>query len=225
MDNNNELFNDSEKRILFNSDTRFSLNTVDGKTTLSGYAMIWGAVSGDRGGFKVRLLKNSAQFTEPTYALFSHDWRAMLAFTEDNSLRITSDDVGVKVEMELADTQAGKDAAYYVSRKMVKGMSFAMLAGGKYYVSNENDTKIHNYESFSSDEVTITPIPAFAETSIQVKDNADTENAIVAPSAEATKRISRHSKDIAADSAKYRKFKLDSEMALRLAESQQNESK
>src|SRR4051794_41100612 len=114
MEKTPELFEDGNKRILFNGDARFSLETTNDKTTLTGYAMIWGALSGDRGGYKVRLLPNSARFSEPTFALLNHSWRDMLAFTEDGSLRITNDNIGAKVEIVLDNSTAGVDARRYV---------------------------------------------------------------------------------------------------------------
>src|SRR3989442_1247147 len=98
---------DATRRILFTADARFAAKpAADGKpATLVGYPMVWGAVSTDRGGYRVRLLKGSPRFVEVTRALFHHDFRDLLADTFSNTLRLPpADDYGQPVEIELPDT-------------------------------------------------------------------------------------------------------------------------
>jgi HK97 family phage prohead protease len=164
----------ADNRIRFAAETEFSVVANEGKrATLSGYAMVWGAVSNDRGGYRVRLLPNSATFLTPTFALYHHSFRDVLARNDDGSLRITMDDIGAKVEIDLPDTQLGRDLEWLVSNRKVRGMSFAMIPG-KFNETNENGQRIKNYSEYNVDEVTITAIPAFNETSIGVaEDKAD----------------------------------------------------
>jgi HK97 family phage prohead protease len=131
--------------------------------TVSGYPIVWGAKSSDRGGYNVRLAPNSAIFSTPTLALWHHDFSKPLAGTANQTLRIgQADSVGVPVEMDFdMNTTACKDAYAYVSSKLVAGMSFSMVDEDGYSTITVN--------KFTADEVTITPIPAFTETSIAPK--------------------------------------------------------
>src|SRR4051794_26563374 len=118
----------NRRRLVFNADARFSLKKADAATpgkiaTLTGYAIVWNALSSDRGGFKVRLLPGSAKFTPNVFALWHHDFSKPLADTASATLRITPDDFGVKVEIDLPDTSAGRDAEELVETKRVRGMS------------------------------------------------------------------------------------------------------
>ncbi len=148
---------------------------ADGKSsivTLAGYPIVWNDTSSDRGGYKVRLAKNSATFTQPAMALWHHDFSKPLASTANGSLRIgQADDYGVPVEIDLdTNTSAGADAAAYVTSGLVKGMSFSMANGFEdYNESSEGGQKILNATKYTVDEVTITAIPAFAAATIAPK--------------------------------------------------------
>ena len=163
---------------------KFTRKTFDdGKSpmvTLTGYPIVWGDISSDRGGYKVRLTKGAAAFTDQVYALWHHDFSKLLAGTGNKTLRIgQADDYGLPVEMDLdANTTAGRDAAAYVASGLVNGMSFCMANGFEdYSESTEDGQTIITCTKFTVDEVTITAIPAFAGTQIGVKDeDADKPN-------------------------------------------------
>lgn len=161
------------RRILFTDDARFAVSKPAGDTakpaTLTGYAIVYNTLSSDRGGYKVRLLPGSATFELPALALFQHDYRAVIGNTENGSLRFVHDDHGVKVEIDLPDTNAGRDTLELVTKKYVRGMSFAMVDLTDAVESTENGETILNVSKFTADEVTITPIPSFTETTIDVK--------------------------------------------------------
>src|SRR5206468_3228136 len=130
------------------------------QVTLEGYAMVWNTLSSDRGGFRVRLLPGSAKFTPEVHALFHHDFRAILGATGNATLRLTSDDVGVKVEIDLPDTSTARDVAELVEDQYVRGMSFSMLYDPPVESStkNEGGIEIMEVSSFTCDEVTVTAV-------------------------------------------------------------------
>jgi HK97 family phage prohead protease len=143
--------------------------------TLSGYAMVWGAVSSDRGGYKVRLLPNSATFTTPTFALYHHEFANVIGNTANNTLRIIPDDTGVRVEIDLPDTCTGRDVEELVEGGYVGGMSFSMVTAPEGNETVEAGETILNVTGFVCDEVTVTPIPAFVATSIEVAEDNEPE--------------------------------------------------
>ena len=169
-----QLFSDSEdgKLLFSNSDALFSVaNSDKGITTLAGYALKWNDLSSRKGGFKVRLAPNSANFMVPTLALMNHDPNQILARNDEGDLRLTPDATGVKAEIDMdMSVSYAKDAVINVNKRKIKGMSFAMLLkGAEYSESKENGEDILTFSKFNVDEVTITPVPSFANTSIEVK--------------------------------------------------------
>lgn len=159
----------NHRRTIFTADARFRVTTQAGQTTLRGYAMVWNVPSTDRGGFKIRLLPGSATFANPTHALFHHDFRLVIGTTANGSLRISPDDYGVRVEIDMPNTMAGRDTAELVQKKYVRGMSFAMVDSPRGATRTEAGETILDAEAFTVDEVTITPIPAFTDAAIAVK--------------------------------------------------------
>ncbi len=171
--------------------------------TLTGYALKWNDLSDDRGGYQVRLLPGSATFTDPTMALFHHDFASVIGNTQNGTLRITPDDVGVKVDIDLPDTTMGRDVAELVDKGYVQGMSFAMVDAPKFAMKTEGKQQIMEISAFTADEVTVTAIPSFTTTSIEI--------AAPAPEAEpitASKKSSNKAQDRDAQGWKSEKYRL-----------------
>lgn len=174
------------KRIIYTTDARLKLTKYAADTqqtpaqqfkiaTLTGYAFKWGTLSSDRGGYKVRLLPGSASFTPTVHALWHHDFSKPLAVNTNGTLRFSLDDVGCKVEIDLPDTTTGNDAEELIEIGTVSGMSFAMTEAPEAEEVEENGQTILNVKAFTCDEVTITAIPAFIETNIEVAEDDEPE--------------------------------------------------
>ena len=150
----------------------------DAVTTLVGYPILWGELSSDRGGYQVRLVKGAATFTKPALALFHHNFAAVLGNTANETLRVlAADDTGVPVEIDLPNTNMGRDVAELVGKKYIQGMSFSMVNGFEDYTEEkQGENYIINVSKFTVDEVTITAIPAFTGTSIDLKPDEDDED-------------------------------------------------
>jgi hypothetical protein len=148
----------------------------DGDTTeelpmLQGYAIVWNAVSADKRENKFsRMLPGSAKFSSPTLAVYAHDKSKLLGTTDNGTLRIIPDAIGARCEIDLPDTSYARDAVALIKGKYVAGMSFGMTPA-KWNDTQENDDKgqpitVRNYEDMLVDELTITPIPSFLQTSV-----------------------------------------------------------
>lgn len=163
-----ELFAAAEiaERQTFAVDAEF--RAVEGKDrTLEGYALTWNTLSSDRGGYRVRLKPGSPRFANPTAALFNHSRFFPIGTTGNGSLRLSTDEKGVKVSIDLPDTQLGRDVFALVRDRYIGGMSFAWQ-NPKGSQLEENGLQIFDAESFDVDEVSIVGDPAFLSSSISV---------------------------------------------------------
>ncbi|MCS2609377.1 HK97 family phage prohead protease [Halomonas dongshanensis] len=97
-------------------------------------------------------------------AIYEHDGRALLGRAGSGSLRLHEDDQGLAFELDLPDTQLGRDVATLVKRGDVHGCSFGFIAQGE---SWEGETRV--LEDVDLLEVTITATPAYDTTSVQVR--------------------------------------------------------
>jgi HK97 family phage prohead protease len=137
--------------------------------TLKGTALVWNELSSDRGGYKVRLMPDSATFTEPTFALVQHNFSAVIGNTANNSLRMSATDNGYDVEIDIPDTTTGKDTKTLIEGGYIAGMSFTMANGfEESFPTTENGENIVNATKYTVDEVTVCANPAFTATTIEV---------------------------------------------------------
>jgi HK97 family phage prohead protease len=172
---------DNSRRLAFSADSRHQFATADARLSfaaaagdtparLSGYAIVWDQLSTDRGGYRVKLEPGSAKFTTPTLALYEHDFAEVIGNTANNTLRLSLDDVGVKFEIDLPNTTAGRDAAELVEKKYVQGMSFSMIGHPEWTDERIDGMDVMVVKSFTADEITVTARPSFTATTVQ-RDN------------------------------------------------------
>lgn len=99
----------------------------NGGRTLTGYAARFNTFSQNLGGF--------VEVVDPTAfnqtigeadirALFNHDMNHVIGRLSADTLRLIVDDVGLRYEIDLPDTSAGRDLAVSVERRDVTGSSF-----------------------------------------------------------------------------------------------------
>ena len=144
----------------------------DGKRMLTGYAVVWDAVSDLRkDGFRHTFGKGVIQWRKPTNALWSHTLHSPIGTTRNNSLRVTEDDYGARVEIDLPDTSTGRDVYALVRDGYVGGMSFGGVRPVD-AVAPTDDPKVRRITQFAADEVTVTISPAMVATSIAVDGSA-----------------------------------------------------
>jgi len=205
------------KRIIVTSTAKFTLlpSVNGGPGIAEGYAMVWNEKSTDRGGYKVLLAPNSATFDPITFALWNHNYDFPLARTDNNTLKITCDNFGAKVSIELPNTHLGKDTAENIRTGLVKGMSFGMLMDGVEFTTatDKDGDEVDTFTAFNCNEVTITPIPAFVGTSIAIAGPSPYAQEV------ARKRFSKIAETNSGDAMKFAKYNLLSTYPATLAES------
>lgn len=98
--------------------------------TLVGYAAVFGTDSDPIGGAFVERVQRGAfaralREQQDVRALVAHDMAQVLGRTTSGTLRLAEDERGLRMELDLPDTQAGRDMAESVRRRDVRQMSFA----------------------------------------------------------------------------------------------------
>lgn len=101
----------------------------DGGVTMTGYAAKFGTRSQDLGGFVETIAPGA--FTRSLghgvdiKALFNHDPNIVLGRSIAGTLRLTEDATGLRYEVDLPNTQAGRDLAVSLQRGDISQSSFA----------------------------------------------------------------------------------------------------
>lgn len=104
---------------------------ADGGRTLVAYAAIFGAESRDLGGFTERVQPGAFTKTlgeQDVRAVVNHDPSLILGRNRAGTLRLEEDGYGLRYEVDLPDTQAGRDLATSVDRGDITGSSFKFRA-------------------------------------------------------------------------------------------------
>lgn len=166
-------------------DVNVETRTKDGDTvhTLTGYAAVYYREGDAATEFRMfddlveRIMPGalSAMAREDDVrALVNHDPNKLLGRTTSGTLRLFDDDIGLRYEIDVADTQSRRDAIESVKRRDMTGSSFAFLtSGGKRgkvvwsEEGNQDVREIHNLEGFDVGPVTY---PAYTGTTSEARD-------------------------------------------------------
>ena len=105
-------------------------------------------------------------------ALFNHSNDHVLGRSTIGTLRLSSDDQGLAVEIDPPDTQPGRDLSVLVSRGDITGMSFAFTVEpqGEAYHKDADGMTIRTVSKVDTlYDVSIVSVPAYSESSILMR--------------------------------------------------------
>lgn len=151
----------------------------DGRRIIAGYGAVFDSLSEDLGGFRERI--NSQAFSRTlshggdVVVTMNHDVNLLLGRTRANTARISVDSVGVMYEVEVPDTQAGRDAWTLAKRGDLYGSSFTFTVppkGDRWSTSAEGqrtrellEVRLHELGPVVS--------PAYLDTTVAARSLAD----------------------------------------------------
>lgn len=121
---------DMPKKLAFTQSRK-----ADGGTKFKGYAARTESTSSDLGGFREVLSRgafDSVLARRPDVILnVDHDNTKLLARTSSGTLRLASDEMGLRFEADAPDTQLARDTATLMRRSDLTGASFAFTVAPK----------------------------------------------------------------------------------------------
>ncbi|MFD6182871.1 HK97 family phage prohead protease [Streptomyces goshikiensis] len=120
-----------------------SLRSSGGVNTITGYAIRFNELSHDLGGFRERITPgawNPATARTDVIATFNHSNDNVLGRVSAGTLRLFADAEGVRYEIDVPNTSAGRDVAELIRRGDIIGSSFTFRVNpGGQEVAGEND--------------------------------------------------------------------------------------
>jgi HK97 family phage prohead protease len=151
----------------------------DGQRVLTGYPIVFNRKSVNLGGFQEVVAPGAADETirdDDIRALFNHDSNLILGRNRANTLKLTSDQRGVHMEVPLPDTTAARDLAVSIERGDVSGGSFSfnIKPGGAAWSDGEeeNELPLRTVLKIRLYDVGPVTFPAYPDTEMGVR--ADT---------------------------------------------------
>ncbi|WP_063515651.1 phage major capsid protein [Schleiferilactobacillus harbinensis] len=104
--------------------------------------------------------------------LYSHDFSNILARADSGTLSTSVQSDGLHFNAQLPDTQLGHDTYTNILNGNIRGMSFGFTIadGGDSWSVDQSGNTIHTISQIDQVfELSLTPIPAYTETSVQVQ--------------------------------------------------------
>jgi hypothetical protein len=166
-------------QTVFNmEETRTERN--DNALKVTGYAARFEKLSVPMFGFKEKIRAGAfskSLKTNNIKALWNHNSDLVLGSTSAGTLSLEEDDKGLRFEMTLPDTQAGRDAHVLVERGDVNQMSFGFLIKKQEWDEADRSNVIRTLVEVDLREVSLTPFPAYKQTSAKTRSvNEDYED-------------------------------------------------
>ena len=108
--------------------------------------------------------------SDDVLALWSHDPSEVLGRESNGSLVLTREEEGLRMELDLPDTQRGRDTWTLVQRGDINGMSFAFSInpGGEKW-SFRQDPALCTITDMTIYEVSPVAFPAYPDTSVDAR--------------------------------------------------------
>lgn len=149
--------------------------TGEGQTgrTLTGYAAVFNALSEDLGGFVEQIAPGAFKKTlqeADVRALWNHSPDVVLGRTKSGTLRLVEDQVGLRFELDLPNTQAANDLIELVNRGDVNQMSFAFrTVKDAWAPAAANEMPVRTLQEVALLDVSPVTYPAYPQTSAAVR--------------------------------------------------------
>lgn len=131
-----------------------------------GYAVVFDVRSRDLGGFVEVVRAQAIDPTADVVALFDHNSSAVLGRTP-TTLQLAKDTRGLAFTLDVAATQAGRDAFELVKRGDIRGASFGFRTKRDAW-HQDGGVMIRELLDLELAEISLTAFPAYAQTDVSV---------------------------------------------------------
>jgi len=135
---------------------------------LTGYAIVFEALSLDLGGFVERVARGAVELASDVLATLNHRIDNLLGRTSSGTLAVTIDDVGVAYSIDLPQTSAGRDVRELVTRGDLKGSSFVFEAEAQKW-SKVGEKDLRTLTKIRVAELGPVTLPAYPDTSVAMR--------------------------------------------------------
>ena len=164
-----------ENRKIDEREFKFEIRAEEDKTPmLVGYAARFNSWSEDLGGFTERIKPGAfktALMTSDVRALYNHDSNQLPLGRTPKTLRIAEDSKGLKVEIDLPDTQNARDLQVSIDRGDISQMSFGFTVAENGDEWKEKDGTAKRTITEVKELFDVSPVvyPAYTSTKVAVR--------------------------------------------------------
>jgi len=153
----------------------------DGTRTMVGYGAVFGKLSQDLGGFREVIapgaFNRTVQNQKDILVTVNHDVNSLLGRTGAGTARVSVDEIGVRYEVDLPDTVAGRDAEVLASRGDLFGSSFtfSVTKDGDSWEKDEDGRRLRTLNEVKLYELGPVVSPAYLDTTVALRSFGEIE--------------------------------------------------
>lgn len=142
----------------------------DNSRTVAGYAAVFNSIADIGGAFREQIAPGAfaKAIDGDVRALFDHDTSSVLGRTKAGTLRLNEDSRGLAVEIDLPDTQVGRDLTASMARGDIDGMSFGFRVTKQDW-DESGDVPLRTIRELELLEVSVVTFPAYADTEVALR--------------------------------------------------------
>ena len=142
---------------------------------ITGHAAVFNQLSEDLGGFREQIAPGAfadAIKTDDVRALFNHNPDLILGRNRSGTLKLQEDVTGLRMEIDLPDTQLGRDVLTYIERGDVSGASFgfSVRPNGQNWAKDDEGRVIRTLTKVRLFDVSPVTFPAYPQTDVAARD-------------------------------------------------------
>ena len=142
-------------------------------TTIEGHAAVFDSLSVELWGFYEEIapgaFADSIAAGDDVRALFNHDPNYVLGRTRNGTLRLSEDEIGLRVEFEPPDTAQARDVVTLIERGDVSQMSFAFAVLDEKWRIDEMNRYVRRIVQARLYDVSPVTYPAYPATDVGVR--------------------------------------------------------
>ena len=144
----------------------------EASSTVIGYAALFDVETVIAGSFRERIMPGAfaaAIQRDDIHALLNHDYNLVLGRRSSGTLRLKEDDKGLRVEIDMPDTQTARDLVVSMQRGDVDQMSFGFVAVRQSW-DDTAEPPLRTLEEVELWDVSIAPRGAYDQTEAALRD-------------------------------------------------------
>ena len=142
----------------------------DGKNQVAGYAAVFNVETDIGGMFREKIAPGAfaKAIVGDIRSLFDHNTALILGRTKSGTLRLSEDERGLRYEVDLPDTQAGRDLRVSMDRGDIDGSSFAFRVVKQSW-DESRDVPLRTIEEVELFEVGPVTFPQYPEAEVGLR--------------------------------------------------------
>ena len=144
--------------------------------TAIGYASVFNRLSQNLGGFVERVAQGTFAKTiqeADVRALFNHDADQVLGRSKSGTLRMQEDEKGLRYEIDLPNTQLGRDLAALLERGDISGSSFGFTTISDEWGETEDGYPLRTLTEVRLRDVSPVTFPAYTSSEASLRSLAE----------------------------------------------------